>query len=66
MPIGFATQRCYQSYKKAAFNVHMLDVDRWDRLTIERSKLKGRFAEFPDEDLLINGFDVLFRPAGQG
>jgi SAM-dependent methyltransferase len=67
---GFYTNRIRYSemlseFKKAAFNVDVLGIDRWDRLPIERSKLNDIFAELPDEELLIKGFDVLLRAGGQ-
>jgi SAM-dependent methyltransferase len=66
---GFYTNRIRYSemlsqFKNAAFDVEVVDVDRWDGLPIARSKLDGSFADLSDDELMIRGFDVLLRPAG--
>lgn len=66
---GFYTNRIRYSdmlsqFERAAFNVDVLVVDRWDRLPIKRRKLNSSFNELPDEELLVKGFDVLLRPVG--
>ncbi len=63
---GFYTNRIRFSHmihlmKKANFEIISNHVDRWNAIPISRNYLTMEFAQMSDEDLLINGFDVVLR-----
>jgi SAM-dependent methyltransferase len=65
---GFYTNRIrfgemLDLFKKARFNVQVIDVERWDRLPTPRPKLSLPFKQLPDEELCVSGFDVVLQPA---
>jgi SAM-dependent methyltransferase len=67
---GFYTNRIRFSemtslMRQAGFLVEVLTLDRWRDVPIRRDVLAADFASVTDEDLLINGFDVLLRPKGK-
>ncbi|WP_420476670.1 methyltransferase domain-containing protein [Noviherbaspirillum sp. ST9] len=65
---GFYTNRIQFSemlhqMRNAGFDAEVIGVTRWDRLPTPREKLAREFRAVPEEDLLVNGFDVILRPA---
>ncbi len=50
-------------FRKAGFNVEVVQEERWDRLPTPRGKLAPPFRELPDDELSVRGFHVLLRPA---
>lgn len=61
---GFYTNRIRYSsmiecFRQAGFEVNVCDVQRWDKLPIERKKLNQEFRTIEDDDLCISVFDVL-------
>lgn len=64
---GFYTNRIRYSemlslFEQAGFCVDVLRVDRWDKLPIRRTSLDSSFGGLGDEELLVNGFDVVLKP----
>ena len=53
-------------FKKAGFAVELVKCDKWPSVPIARSKLNEEFSTFPDDDLLVKGFDVILRPQNTG
>jgi SAM-dependent methyltransferase len=65
---GFYTNRIrysemLQLFRRAAFDVEVVNVDRWARLPTPRGRLSEPFRHLSDEDLRVSGFDVVLRPA---
>lgn len=63
---GFYTNRIRFSemltvFREAGFNVEPVALDRWKISPIKRSSLSSDFASVSEDDLLVNGFDVLMR-----
>jgi hypothetical protein len=63
---GFYTNRIRFSrmiglINEAGFKIELGKVDRWDVVPIEKNKLATEFSKESDDDLLINGFDVVLR-----
>lgn len=59
--IGF--RRMLELFETAGFDVELERVERWDRLPTARKHLAPEFRSVPEEDLLVNGFDAILRPA---
>jgi SAM-dependent methyltransferase len=65
---GFYTNRIRFSsmcrlFTAAGFKVEIVHVDRWPKLPTARDAMAPEFRDLPDDDLLVQGFDVLLRPA---
>jgi SAM-dependent methyltransferase len=63
---GFYTNRIRYSqmldiFRNEGFSVEVKHIDRWDKLPISRDKLSNEFMYLSDDDLMINGFNVLLR-----
>ena len=61
---GFYTNRIQMcamidAFESAGFRVDVVDVRRWPELPIPRRKLDDAFADIPDEELRVSGFDVV-------
>jgi hypothetical protein len=66
---GFYTNRIRFSemiglFRDAGFNVELTRVSRWEELPTRKAAMAPEFRGFQDDDLLVQGFDVLLRPAG--
>lgn len=48
--------------EKSGFQCEVTRIIRWDSLPISRNVLDEEFRGLPDDDLLVQGFDVLLRP----
>jgi len=64
---GFYTNRIQYSqmlsmFEEAGFRVKVTQVDKWDSLPLERSKLNQQFQDCSDEELRVSGFKVLLTP----
>jgi len=64
---GFYTNRIRYSemlelFKEARFAAEVVNVKRWDRLPIERSKLSPRFQKLSDDELRVQSFHVILKP----
>ncbi|MBN3992905.1 MAG: methyltransferase domain-containing protein [Nostoc sp. NMS2] len=64
---GFYTNRIQYSqmvniFKKAGFNVELIEMDRWNSLPTARSKLSHEFTHLSDEELCISTFSVVLKP----
>ncbi|MBI2069097.1 MAG: methyltransferase domain-containing protein [Elusimicrobia bacterium] len=65
---GFYTNRMPYSemlscFKTAGFGVEIVSLDRRDALPISKKKLDQKFRNLTEEELCVQGFDVLLRPA---
>lgn len=65
---GFYTNRLrypelLRLFREAGFRATVAQVDRWERLPTARRKMDRHFQAFSDEELAINGFDVVLRPS---
>lgn len=65
---GFYTNRIQfnamvDCMRSEGFDVDVINVTRWEKLPTPRNKLSREFQSIPDDDLLVNGFDVVLRPA---
>jgi SAM-dependent methyltransferase len=63
---GFYTNRIryselLQFFKEAGFEPHVWQMMRWKELPTPRRKMAHEFAELPEEELQVHGFDVLLR-----
>ncbi|MBE0435426.1 MAG: methyltransferase domain-containing protein [Methylomicrobium sp.] len=63
---GFYTNRIQMNemlamFASAGFDVDVLDVRRWEALPTPRRKMDSAFADLPEEELNVSGFNVLFR-----
>lgn len=63
---GFYTNRIRFSRmvsiaEEVGFQIELGKVDRWDAIPLARNKLAVEFSHLSDDDLLIKGFDVIFR-----
>jgi SAM-dependent methyltransferase len=61
---GFYTNRIQmtamvKAFEDASLRVDVVDVRRWPKLPIPRRKLDAAFADIPDEELCVSGFDVV-------
>lgn len=68
---GFYTNRVrfgefLEVFARSGFDCRVADVRRWDRLPTNRRALATRFADVPDEDLLVAQFDLVATPSGPG
>lgn len=64
---GFYTNRIRFSemidlMTNAGFHVDVIKTELWESLPISRRSLSKEFSGLSDDDLLVNGFDVLMRP----
>jgi len=64
---GFYTNRIQmnqmiRAFEDAGFRADIVDVRRWPELPIPRKKLDTAFADIPDEELTVSGFEVLLYP----
>jgi len=64
---GFYTNRIRFSemcdcFLQAGFALDIVKIDRWASLPTPRSALAAAFSRLPDEELLVQGFDVLLTP----
>ena len=64
---GFYTNRIrYQKmaklFRKAGFNTEVIQLKRWDKLPISKTRLSDKFRELSDENLCLSGCDVILRP----
>jgi SAM-dependent methyltransferase len=64
---GFYTNRIRHEdmvsrLKAAGFGVKVTAVDRWQQLPLAKDKLDREFADLPDDELRVSGFDVVLRP----
>jgi SAM-dependent methyltransferase len=48
-------------FREAGFKTEVIRERRWDKLPTPRNKMSKEFAGLPDEDLLVEDFDVLLR-----
>ena len=60
---GFYTNRLRKKemlelFKIVGFNVSVLNVTKWDKMPIKRSKLATHFNNFSDEELCVSTFSV--------
>ncbi len=65
---GFYTNRLRFSevtkfFKQAGFDVEIVSVNRWDSVPTPRRMMSIEFQSLSEEDLLVQGFDVLLRPS---
>jgi SAM-dependent methyltransferase len=65
---GFYTNRLRFSevtkfFKQAGFDVEIVSVNRWDSIPTPRHMMSIEFQSISEEDLLVQGFDVLLRPS---
>ena len=51
-------------FERAGLECHLPRVIRWEKLPTPRVKLNASFRQLPDEDLLVNDFDVVLRRKG--
>jgi SAM-dependent methyltransferase len=63
---GFYTNRISYSqmldvFRRACFQVEVVDVRRWAVLPTPRNRLAKEFRDMPEEDLRVSGFAVLLR-----
>ena len=63
---GFYTNRIrfkemLSIFKKAGFNIEILNADKWNESPIARKNLAEEFREIDEDDLLISGFDVILK-----
>jgi SAM-dependent methyltransferase len=63
---GFYTNRIrfsqmQQLIEQAGFGLEILSTQRWDKVPISRNKLAGEFRNYSDDDLSVNGAEVLLR-----
>lgn len=63
---GFYTNRIQMRemltiFESAGFDVDLIDVRRWDTLPTPRRNMNSAFAEMPEDELNVSGFDVLLR-----
>lgn len=66
---GFYTNRMrfsemLRAFRDAGFENEIVGVNSWEVSPIRRSQLADEFKRLDSRDLLVNGFDVLLRPAG--
>lgn len=64
---GFYTNRIrytdmLNAFERAGFGVHVVNVERWDRLPTQKTKLSTCFKQLPEEELAVCGFDVVLQP----
>jgi hypothetical protein len=48
-------------FRQAGFEPEVIRERRWDKLPTPRNKMSSQFAALPDDDLLVEDFDVLLR-----
>jgi hypothetical protein len=63
---GFYTNRLRFSemlnlFREAGFQCEVLRVERWGVPPLERRSMAAEFRQLSDDDLLVQGFDVLLR-----
>lgn len=58
--IGFSPM--LKQFSDAGFKVEVLKTDRWDALPTPRPALAKPFAQLPDDELRVHGFDVILYP----
>ncbi len=58
--VGF--RRMLELFREADFEVEVTRIEYWDQLPTPRERLAPEFRSRPEEDLLVNGFDVVLRP----
>ncbi len=63
---GFYTNRIrftdmQARFEMAGYAFEVSNVDRWSELPLARGSLDSRFADLPDEELRVQGFDVVMR-----
>jgi SAM-dependent methyltransferase len=63
---GFYTNRIrfsemLQYFSEAGFTYSLPRVSRWDKLPTPKNRISTSFNKFSDEDLLVNGFDLVLR-----
>jgi predicted SAM-dependent methyltransferase len=61
---GFYTNRIQfvdmvKMFKKAAFNVNITHINKWEKLPTSRSQMNHIFQKYTDDELLISSFDVV-------
>lgn len=61
---GFYTNRIQfvdmvDMFKKAAFNVNITHINKWEKLPTSKSQMNEIFHKYTDEELLISSFDVI-------
>jgi hypothetical protein len=66
---GFYTNRIRFSemiglFRDAGFSVEITRTARWEKLPTRKAVMATEFRGFQDDDLLVQGFDVLLRPVG--
>ncbi len=54
--------RMLKLFEQAGFQTEVVQVDRWTRLPITRSRLAAEFRGLSDHELSVSAFDVLLRP----
>lgn len=64
---GFYTNRIRYSqmlsiFEEAGFKIERTEVEKWDTLPLERSKLNQQFRELSEEDLCVSGCSVVMTP----
>ena len=64
---GFYTNRIrfsgmLEHFNETGFDVEVVGVDRWPALPTARESMAEEFRNISDDDLLVQGFDVLLRP----
>jgi SAM-dependent methyltransferase len=67
---GFYTNRLRMTeivelFRDAGFNILSTRETRWSALPLPRRKLHGDFALMPDEELTVQGFDLVARKPGE-
>ena len=63
---GFYTNRItfeqmLEMFRRAGFDVEVIEVRRWDKLPLDRRHLDREFRYIPEEILTVSGFRVLLR-----
>ena len=63
---GFYTNRLrfsehINAFEAAGFEILRVDVDRWNSLPLDKSKIHSDFSHFTEEELMVSGFTVLLR-----
>ena len=64
---GFYTNRIrfsemIEMFKKARFDVEIVNIDRWPELPTPKAKLADKFRNMSQDDLCVSGFTTVLRP----
>ncbi len=64
---GFYTNRIryagmLERFERAGFSCQVIHVDRWNKLPLSKARMTESFSALSDNELLINGFDVVLTP----